>query len=131
MKQRFVIHREIDLETTYPERVISILGIGDNDIPTLLLSLKKGAQEIAECVKKFPMDLDAYREISLSFAPVAYLLFDRLHALGKQPRLFTHLAVNRHESTKRGPNSIIFWADGDAITGLYQTLTMDGHYGSA
>src|ERR1700735_3806799 len=114
-----------------PEDVFDNLGLIDLTLEDLLDLLKTGALEIRQAWddRLFSGDSrQAYHDLGRYFAPIALAIYDRLANERKEPRIPTYLAVNRYRSTECPPNGILFWADTDAITGLFESLQKDGYY---
>ena len=125
--------RDLDLESIYPDDLIESLGLDNLSLEKLLDMLKEGRGKV-----KYAFDtrlyqngqegMSQYHDIGKLFAPVAYALFIRLMSKGEQPRIATYLAVNRYQSSGSHPDTILFWADPDAVVGLYEALNKDGYY---
>ena len=131
MKDILELDRDFDLDVTDPKDVIESLGIDELTFEELLQYLSKGNDEAQFGLATFSSDDDGMRKyhyIGKRYAPIAYEIFMRLAKKKKSPRIDTFLAANRHQSTGVFPNTIIYWADPDAITGLYEALKKDGYY---
>lgn len=123
---------DFNLEVVSPEDVVESLGLKNCSTELLLNLLKKGAESAKIILQSFDRaDMKEYYGIGKRYSPVAFEVYDRLFKQGKEPRILTYLAVNRHSSTCCKPDTIIFWDDPDAIRGLYESLEKDGYYASS
>lgn len=113
MKKIILLLEQIDIETMAISGLLKWLANGRKEIKC---SFEKG-NEFGE-KKSSP-----YHQIGTRYAPIACEVFKRLW-----PRLDTDLAANLAGSTGWRPDSIEFWDDPDAITGIYEALEKDGHY---
>lgn len=115
-----------NLDEISPDELIEQIGVAKFSIGELLYSIREGAQEVKYALER--EDNARYWEVGSVYAPSAYALYQRLSSKGEEPRISIHLATNRFQSTKRHPTTIHFWADPDAILGLYESLEADGYY---
>lgn len=117
-----------------PNKIIEGCHLYTCEIVALLNVLRRGAEEIKIAFKNLGQVNDRneaiknYHAIGKTFAPIAFAIYDRLSKKDDEPRISTYLAVNRFKSTNCTPDAIIFWADPDAIRGLYESLEKDGYY---
>lgn len=136
MKDILETVRDLDLENIYPDDLIESLGFNNLSLEELLSMLKEGRTKVKHAFdtrlyQNGQEGMQQYHDIGKLFSPVAYVLFTRLTAKGEQPRIAAYLATNRHESTVCHPDTILFWADPDAVAGLYDALEKDGYYACA
>lgn len=123
---------DFDLTNISPEDLVDSLGISDCTIEYLLELLKRGAFTAKLGLQGFDsLDMKEYHGIGKRYAPIAYAIYQRLLDKGEEPRISAYLAVNRFRSTECSPDTAIFWADPDAIRGLYESLEKDGYYEKA
>jgi len=122
---------DIDYMDIPPEELTFVLGISKSKIENLLNYLKLGSNELKEMLQNFNREnMNDYHGLGKWYAPYAFEIYDRLSKKGEAPRLPTFLSINRYQSCKCGPDTILFWADPDAIVGLYESLEKDGYYAS-
>lgn len=125
---------DFNLDAISPQDLLVSLGLSQLSTEELLALLKRGAGEASLAFQtglfqKGPEGMKAYHGIGKKYSPIAYALFDRFLRRNEEPRLPTYLAVNRSRSTRGGsPDMVEFWADPDAIMGLYEALRKDGYY---
>jgi hypothetical protein len=100
----------------------------------LLSLLAEGSKEIKKAFENAIFRTEngkaAYNKMGTKCAPIAFEIFKRLQAENNEPRLHAHLVSFRSLSTHTRPDSIEFWDDPDAISGLYDALNKEGHYAS-
>ena len=112
-----------------------IIGLPELTLDDLLDRLKSGANEakLAYDSGLFQKGADGmadYHDIGRQYSRVACEIYNRLKNKLEEPRLPIYLAVNRFNSSDACPPELpLFWADPDAITGLYNALEKDGYYG--
>lgn len=128
-----LFERDFDFDRISPCEVMDALGISEVEIDVLLSVLRIGVLYVERSFNSLSDGerqhrIDQYHAIGKKFAPVAFEIYERLRKKLEEPRISTHLATNRFESTRCHPTTISFWADPDAITGLYESLKKDGYY---
>ena len=113
-----------------PEQLLENLGLSTLELDDLLELLEFGACEIEDAVnvRLFEKRPEAFHRIGLRFGCVALAIYEKLFQEGIEPRISTSLAANRHQATNCSPSCVLFWADVDAIRGLYLALKADGYY---
>jgi len=114
-----------------PQDVVISMGLDSLTIKELLKKLKEGRRKIVAALKspEYGQCMDAYLELGREYGPIALALFEQLSKEEKEPRISIYLACNRHAATGCFPDAVLFWADVDAVTGLYDVLKKDGYYG--
>lgn len=121
----------VDFESLDPKRLMDSLFMDENTTEDLLNLIKKGAEEVKVGFQKLQCDhnINAYTEIGKRYSIPALILFNRLSE-EKEMRLPAFLISNRTIASKKRPDSVLFWADCDAIVGFYESLEKDGYYAS-
>lgn len=117
------------------EELFDIIGLSQLDLDDLLDLLSQAVTRIQEDWdrKDFhhsSVDMGLYHETGHRFAPVGLAVYEKLFDLGEEPRIPTYLAVNRYQDMQCSPDCVLFWADVNALKGLYESLSKDGYYGA-